>query len=285
MGAPFPSCGRYQPPAGIGPVIFKVGGPGASDSNNGITSPTATLTRAYSLAYQLTDFGLNANVPRIQIWCDLDESFNVSNTMVGSVGVIIQPMVPITWSSPVAGLSIADGGIAILGAPPGDPAWPSPPITWKCNQGPNPSPGDIILHNYAVLDDFTSKSTAVGAATITDGIASSIAHIYCDNVDAIFTVESGRVIEGNYDCLIHMDQGGRGTFSGGAAPLVGSAPFVNKLFYLDGPARCILDGSTFAGGYASLGPSIVQGGAGLITNGANIAGPAPTFPDGRGWMR
>lgn len=113
--------------------------------------------------------------------------------------------------------------------------------------------GHIVVHNGSGVLDME------GGPPLFIGAGANDTAIFMDGPTAGAAIANGFNVQGSFECLLRMDEGGgRYTMSGMITP--SGNPTVGSIFKILGSNQLILGGpQSPLSGYASLGPSIISG--------------------------
>ncbi len=135
--------------------------------------------------------------------------------------------------------------------------------------------GHIYQHNNGLID--------MEGSAIFSGSGSNDCAFFFDGPCPGASIANGFQVEGSFDTIFRMDEGGgRYTIGGTVGPVAGTAPAANRLFAILGCNELIQSATLVNGGYSTLGPSVVGGNA-LFLNvtGAAVPGGISATQGGR----
>ena len=142
-------------------------------------------------------------------------------------------------------------------------------IAYNCNTSNVAGHGGVSGHNNAIFD-FVGSHLFIGNG-------SNCNAIWMDGPSCI-SVSNGLTISNTFGDVVHFDEGGKGSFSGVIAP--SGTTSVARLFNLRACAAAFMGTQPQTTGYASIGPSLVDGNSVMYLNGVTIPGGAITSTHG-----
>ncbi|CCD95297.1 conserved hypothetical protein [Bradyrhizobium sp. ORS 375] len=250
------------------------------DTHDGLTLPLRTFNEAGRVLARDLDFGGLTPViaPSINQVFDNDPLI-VPGGLIGGFIVQISPNGNgrFTWSGPGACVIATDGGwidLRLNQIVAGGPiTQPDGGIDFRCNQSNTPASGHIYIHNNAGID-IEGWPVFYGAGDADNAIFFDGSTYGAASADGIF-------VDGRFDTVIRLDQGGGRFNIGGVIPYGKSvasvaakspAAFVNRLFMVLGASELLIGACPAGSGYRSLGASIVGGNGLIVSRGCPIPG-------------
>nr|WP_041756625.1 hypothetical protein [Bradyrhizobium sp. ORS 278] len=267
-----------------GPQTVRVDALG-DDENDGLSDDTPLRTIGAAAQVIQRDFDLQQATPiiAVSVGQEFTDPLLLGGQATGGNLVQISPYGrgSFTWTTPGPCIVVGDNAEIDVRL---NQFSATSSIRFQCNRSHARDSGHIFVHNNGVLD-MEGTPVFVGAGKYDNAI-------YFDGPTAGAALMDGFLVDGEFDSLLRMEEGGgRFRIHGSIAPVsrpegtwypwrVSEQPRVGRMVSIHGASQLYLNGDPQLTGWGSIGTSIVSGQALLVTNGRRIPGGAKATQNG-----